>query len=173
TGAVTTLTPGGDPKVWLVLFVLVFGLAIPLAAWIGRKLARPWLRVVGVALGLGGGVANHLLLENDYPGVHFYAGWAAATLLGSSLRGASLPGLLERRAPRWLLRVLPPYSPRLLWPFRAAAALLAGAALTVQPTNAVALELLRLPGSIVAPQLASLRISDFAPAALLSRDEWL
>ncbi|MEO7329317.1 MAG: sulfatase-like hydrolase/transferase [Minicystis sp.] len=173
TGAVTTLTPGGNPTLWLGLFLTASGIAVMMVALIGRLLARRYLRWLGVLLGLAAGVANHLLLENDYPGVHFYLTWVAALLIGASLHGAALPGFLARRAPGWLRRVLPPYSPRLLWPLRAALCLIAGAALAVQPTNAVALELLRLPGTVVAPQLATLRVSDFPPLSPDTGDEWL
>ena len=74
-----------------------------------------------------------------------------------------------RRAPALIRRLLPPYSPRLLWPIRAALCLLAAAALAVQPTNAVALELLRLPGTVVAPELDP----ELAELAANGSIEWL
>ncbi|MEO7327451.1 MAG: sulfatase [Minicystis sp.] len=161
-GAVTTLTPGGNPTRWLVVFLALSGLGIAATAWIGHLLARPGLRFLGVALGLGAGVANHLLLENDYAGVHFYAAWAAATLIGASLQGMLLPAPLVARAPRHLRTGL-----------RAAAALIAATALVVPPRNAVALELLRLSGSVVTPELARLRAADFASPAPASDNRWL
>lgn len=173
TGAVTTLTPGGNPALWLSVFLAASGVAVAGVALIGRLFARPYLRWLPVLAGLAAGVANHLLLENDYPGVHFYLTWAAALLIGAPLHGARLPGLLARRAPPWMRRVLPPYAPRLLWPLRGALSLIAAAALAVQPTNAVALELLRLPGTVVAPQLAGLRVTDFPPLSPIAGDEWL
>ncbi len=173
TGAVTTLTPGGNPALWLSVFLAASGVAVAGVASIGRLFARPYLRWLPVLAGLAAGVANHLLLENDYPGIHFYLTWAAALLIGAPLHGARLPGLLARRAPPWMRRVLPPYAPRLLWPLRGALSLIAAAALAVQPTNAVALELLRLPGTVVAPQLAGLRVTDFPPLSPIAGDEWL
>ncbi len=159
-GAVTTLTPGGDPAVWLAVFLSLSGLGIAAAALLGRLLARPRVRFIGVALGLGAAVANHLLLENDYAGVHFYAAWAAATLIGASLQGLALPAWLV--APRPLIVGL-----------HASAALIAAASLVVPPRNAVAIELLRLSGSVVAPELARLRAADFTSAAPPSDDRWL
>jgi hypothetical protein len=172
TGAVTTLTPGGHPTFFLGLFLAASGVALSAAALAGRLLGRPYLRLLPVLLGLAAGVANHLVLENDYPGVHFFLAWAAALFLGASLRGATLPAFLARRAPSLVRRLLPPYSPRVLWPVRAALCLVAAAALAVQPTNAVALELLRLPGTVVAPELASLRVTDFPPSSQIAGDEW-
>jgi arylsulfatase A-like enzyme len=160
-GAVTTLTPGGDPTLWLGAFLILAGLGLAGAALLGRLLARPLVRFAGVAAGLAVGVANHLLLENDYPGVHFYAGWAAATLIGASLQGSLLPAPIRARM----------RSRGLAW-LRAAASLVAAISLIVPPRNAVALELLRLSGSFVAPELGRLRSADFAPSPP-SSDPWL
>src|SRR5262249_13523334 len=58
------------------------GLAIAAVAVIGRRLARPRLRLVGVMLGSAGAAASQRVLENDYPGVHLYLIFASAILIG-------------------------------------------------------------------------------------------
>jgi hypothetical protein len=160
-GAVTTLTPGGNPRLWLALFLGAAGLGIAGAALVGALLARPWLRLLAAPAALSVAIGNHLLLDGDYPGVHAYAGWAAATFLGASLTGLVAPSLLP--SPKRLS----------LDGLRALGSLLAATALVVPPKNAVALELLHLSGSFVAPQLARLRSRDFGAPPPPSGDRWL
>jgi hypothetical protein len=124
----------------LVLLVVAVSAVIPCAALLGRLLARPWLHLLGFAAALALAVANHLVLPDDYPGVHLVAALAAATLLGAAetVRAAP-PG--RRRARRG----------------RLALALAGALSLLVHPANSTSLAVQRVPGDVVAPWLARYR----------------
>lgn len=132
------------PGLQLVLAALV-ALVIPLAAFAGNLLARPRLRILGLALGAAGVLSNFILLRNDYFGAHFYLTWAAVTLGGASLKGAAVP---ITKAPPWLGRAL-----------HASAAVFGLLTILLWPSNTILIELFRLESSIVAPTLARLRAS--------------
>lgn len=148
TGAAASIF--GQPRAAFGMAALTAaaGLAIAGFARLGRLLARPRLRLAGVALGLAGGITNHFVLENDYPGIHLFIACSSATLIGASLAGASWPFELSSRATSVL---------------RAALASFAAWSLVVIPKNSVAVELLHLPGAALAPFLPRLRAADIAP----------
>jgi hypothetical protein len=145
TGLAAKLAPGRGTMVALGALLVASGVMVAAAAGAGRALARPWLRWAGVVVGVACMAANHWILENDYPGVHLYAAWSAAMLIGGSLTGLRVRRLVSGRATTSL---------------RAVAALACGAALVVPPSNAIGIELLRLSGAVVAPVLARLRSID-------------
>jgi arylsulfatase A-like enzyme len=143
--------PGGAVQVGLLAALAA---SVALAATTGDLLRRRrlWLpAVIGFALAA---IGNHFVLARDYPGIHAFAAAGAATLLGCAIADSST----ERAAAR----------------IPHAAALLIGAfTLLVPPDDAVALELHRSSGSVVAPLVARLRSDAPVPGTTGSRDPWL
>jgi hypothetical protein len=119
----------------LAALLATAGVAIAVAAKVGSLCARLKVRYAGVIAGLAVGAMNNFVLRHDYPGVHFYLAWGAATLMGASLAGIRFPFTL----PRVVLPIL---------------AVPAGVALGKVPMNSLQLELLRLPGAVAAPLVA-------------------
>jgi len=129
---------------WLAraLLVAIAAAGIPLAAGAGRLLARGVvLRAVAVAVAATIAAGNHYVVAHDYPGVHFFAAWAAAVIAGAALT-------------RWQ----PPLPE--LGRARLAVGLSVGLAsvwsLFVPPSNAVRVQLYRHAGCATAPWLARL-----------------
>jgi hypothetical protein len=135
-------------RVVLPSLVVLVAAGIPLAAALGRLLDRRFLRWLGVALLLALGVANELVLRNDYPGAHLYLAWAAATLAGAALAGLSLPRALGARAVRVGALVA-----------RGGLSLIAGYTLVVWPGTVVMMEMFKTSGAVLAPYMAVLRHS--------------
>jgi hypothetical protein len=65
-------------------------LALPASLAVGRALARPYLRLLGIGLAVALILANDRVLVNGYPGVHALISGCAATLLGGSLAGMAV-----------------------------------------------------------------------------------
>ena len=81
------------------LLTVAVALVIPAAAGLGRLVARPWVRWLGVLGAASLGAANEVALQNDYRAVHLFLAWAAATLGASAIATLPLPrALLSRRA---------------------------------------------------------------------------
>ena len=78
----------------LPLLIAVTALVVPVAAGVGRLLARPWVRWTGVLVAAGLGAANELVLQNDYRGVHLFLAWTAAALGSSAMANLPLPSAL-------------------------------------------------------------------------------
>lgn len=134
----------------LTAMTLGSGLAPPAAALIGRLVARPYLRWIGVVIGLAAAVANNLVLPQDYRGVHLFIAFGAAVLAGASLSGAQGPRFLGRalrtsRARRAGLGAL------------AVLALLGAATIVVPPRPPVNAEMFRIDGVVVMPAIARVR----------------
>lgn len=142
------------------------GVGLSAVAFVGRRLARPWLWPLGALIGAGGGVSNNFLLENDYSGVHLYLAVASATLIGASIGGIQRKRGAAPSRRRATVRAIGAWA-------RAPLALFGAWALIADPTNAVGIELQRVPGAVVAPVLARLRVGDFQPLAGASNDPWL
>jgi arylsulfatase A-like enzyme len=124
------------------LGVAIAGLAVPAAHVAGILMSRgPKLRLVSLAVALGFLVANHLVLRDDYAGLH-----GAITWLGATLGGLSLAPLVET-----LSRKMRPRARRVPLVFAACAGLFG---LAVPPSVSVRLELFREPGAISAWFLA-------------------
>lgn len=125
---------------WLYLAFLVVGTAtgIPAAAWVGSRFA--WLpsRFLAALAAVAAMAGNHFFAPHDYPGMHFFISWGAATLLGATIAAPADP----TRRDRWL---------------RLALSVLSFWALVIPPSNEVRLELFRLSGSSVAPWAARLQ----------------
>jgi arylsulfatase A-like enzyme len=150
TGLAQQLARSGSSEPWHVGLTGLAGLSVPLAALVGRALARRWLRLVGCAFAAGAAIANHLLLRHDYAGIHAMIAIASASLGGSALGGATLPW---RAPPSPRLR-------RVAVAAGAAACAAASIAVLIRPSNAVGIELFLIDGAIVAPLLARARQAD-------------
>ncbi|APR86307.1 Phosphonate monoester hydrolase [Minicystis rosea] len=127
----------------LALLIVIVAAAVPAAAFAGRMLARPWLRAVGVVLGVAVAMANHFVLPGDYPGMHLVAAIVAATLFGAALTSSSAPP-----------------GGRVTFVLRGALGMFGLWAVIARPSNSVALAIHRIPGDVVAPWLARLRERD-------------
>jgi arylsulfatase A-like enzyme len=143
------------------------GAGMAAVAFVGRLLARPWLWLLGAAVGTAASALNHFVLENDYPGVHLYIAVAAATLIGASIGAVRGSRGVARSRRRERVRAIGSWA-------RAPLALFGAWALIAAPSNAVVIELMRLPGAVVIPVLARLRTGDFmmTPDGA-STDPWL
>ncbi|WP_143140928.1 sulfatase-like hydrolase/transferase [Nannocystis exedens] len=109
--------------------------AVPLAYLAGRRMARSRVRWIAVAIAVVAAVVNTQILPVDYPGVHAFLAWTAATLAGAALAGTPS---------RWHL----PPAPRRV--AVVVTAILAGATVAIDPGNAVRVELTRLDSALLA-----------------------
>jgi len=126
-----------------VAFVVLCGLAIPTSHLVGALLSPyKWLRWLPVLLAIGGITTNHLLLRDDYPGVHGAISWTAATLMGAALA----PAVAVRVAARLSWRGRPRGARYGL----AAGLAIALAGLLIAPSNPVRLAQFREPGASAA-----------------------
>ncbi len=109
--------------------------------WLMRRLTRlrGVQRGLGFALGVGLQVANNLLLESDYRGLHIFA-----ALLASSIVAAAV---VELRLPKFFARPALRFAPL---PVLAATSL----SIALQPSNVVRQELSRLDGAVLVSPLA-------------------
>lgn len=132
----------GPPRFWEAVTVGAVALVIPLLA-VGTlalvertsgsrgAIIRDLVALGGVALA----VTNHFVLENDYGGLHLFASWAAAIVLGVAA-AIELPWRISPRARLAALTAL---------------TAVAICSVVVKPRNPVALELRRQTGSSLAP----------------------
>ncbi|MFT3767651.1 MAG: sulfatase-like hydrolase/transferase [Minicystis sp.] len=120
-----------------VLLTFVSSFAISAAHLVGAFFSRyPRLRFLPFLAGLGGLVANHLFLADDYFGIHCAVAWIAATLAG-----AAIAPLAERA-------VLALYAGPRGRVVLGAAGAFAIFGLLFPPSNAVRFELFRQPVSL-------------------------
>lgn len=77
--------------------VALFSLAVPAAFLIGRLLARPYWRWIGMIIGVFASSTHALILNDFYHGIHLFIVLAATTLFAASLAGAVLPAWITRR----------------------------------------------------------------------------
>lgn len=136
----------------LPISVFATSLAIPLAAAIGTLLARPWLRLAGVASGLALAATNAIGFVQNYPALHLLAGCTAAILIGASLEGSPFLSRLPLTSSPSSHRGAHARTAAL-----AAASLLAALSLISRPSNEVTIHLSRLPSASLAPFIAELR----------------
>lgn len=147
-GLVRRQAAESSATVWYTLDCLALGAATAAVAAFARLLARPYLCWLTVAGALCVGVANHLILRYDYPGVHFFAAWAAALALGGSLSTIPIPFPVTRRVREGSL-------------VAAVAITVASVpSLIVRPSGRVWQDLFRSPGSVVAPLLARIKTAE-------------
>lgn len=130
-------------------------LAVPAAFLAGMLARRRWLRPFGPVVAVAAAVANHLVLEADYSGLHLALVWTAVAFAGSAMTGAVVPEVLVRRPPRAAAVVA-----------EAAVALLAAATLVVWPPSRVLVEIGKTDGTVLMPFLARLRGPDDSVAAI-------
>lgn len=146
---------------WMVVLTFAVALLVPLALAAGNLLARPWLRLAGVA----GGLALTALHADNYPqsylGLHLWCALLAAVAIGASLRGSALVNLVTRIPRRAQIGLA------------AAMAVPAMASLVAWPSNAVVLHLTRNPGAALVPFLEQLRVREMGLARIPpSQKEW-
>lgn len=133
------VSSGPAGELLFALFVGLCGAALPVAhalgAWWGRRRALRW---VVRALAAGAIVTSHLIVRDDYAGLHAAIEWTAATAAFASL-AAPIARLTARRAGRLAFGAL---------------ALAGAAGIAVPPSNRTRLELFRAPGAIGAWAMA-------------------
>jgi len=112
-------------------------------------LARPYWRLLGIALGLTLIAVRPAVMPNDYRGIHLVGGLSAVTLYAASLAGL--------RYPRRLSVIVRFFSdPNIAKPTLATFALAASLSLVKPPSSAVAVELMSTTSSILPYYLLSL-----------------
>ena len=145
-GTAHKLASFAPERLWLGLLVVAVGLSVPLTVRLGSLLACGLAtRLVGVALGLGLGITNELILLNNYASVHLFLAWVAALALGAVLTGAPLPRLV-RGMPKTLVNATV-----------APLALIATASVIVPPPHSVNRRLQTIAGAVVAPLFGQMR----------------
>lgn len=142
-GVVGRLPQTVPSSAWNVLLVLAAGAGVAAAAWVGRLLARSYVRWLGVLFGLALAGANHFVATHDYPGIHFFVAFAAATFIGAVL--------VARPAPAHRRGSALGHGTRLLLAVPAAFVLI------VAPSNSVGVQLYRGAQAVVAPWATRLR----------------
>lgn len=115
-------------------------------AYAARRLDRPGYRWIAVAPAVGLAVANHFMLQFNYPATHFFAAWIAALILGNALAGAAVP-------------LRPRVSRRVGIAARVVVGAACLAAVSVPPRATVWQALFRTSGSVLAPLLARVQHS--------------
>jgi arylsulfatase A-like enzyme len=126
------------------------------AAWPSASSKRP-LAIMALSIALGAAVANHLVLDASYPGIHLATHVAVGLLAGLGLAGLARRRLSGRRLAGRLSRA------RVV--AAAAVALAAAASLVVWPSNSVLVALSRDPTAALVPFLARLHDGSGAAAA--------
>lgn len=121
---------------------LAVAAAVPIAALLGRLAARPWVRIAPSLVALGMAIASHVVLPDDYPGMHLVAAMASAALFGAAI---ATPDADRKRYEKFVVAALVP---------------IAAWALLFRPPSTVAVAVQRVPGDVIAPWLARLRDRD-------------
>jgi hypothetical protein len=139
----TVILDGALELLLFPLYLVLAGLAVPAAYLIGALSARlPRVeRIAGLAIGIGGMIAGHVLMRDDHPDVHTAIAWVSACVAGAVLAPAVVARLSIRR--------------RALAPALALGAAAIGC-LAWSPSNAVRLEVFREPGAVAEWLLAQL-----------------
>lgn len=149
------LAAGGSVTPWLLGMLAAAAALIPLMAVVGRLARGSIAAIVTVLVGLGLASANHLVLAQNYPGVHLFVAWGAAVLVAESIaRPASAAPPPARGLARWA---------RLASLLLACA--VAGASVVARIPDPVLVEMLRRPGTVFAPWLARLHVARALTAA--------
>lgn len=139
----------GPRSDWVLpLLCAVLALTIPAAALASRLPGRTAFRAPGIGVGLALIAVNGRVLQNDYPGGHFWIAATGATLLSASLAGLVLPPRIARAA-----AALTPHG---AWVALAAAAALAVASIAIAPPGPVKTELLERDTAFLARPLSTL-----------------
>jgi arylsulfatase A-like enzyme len=127
-----------------VLFAVATGFAVPAAHVLGAAFSGfRRLRLVPVVVGVGGMIADHLALRDDYFGPHGFIAWVAATLAGAALAPPAERAVLALAAGRRGRVAM------------GAVLCFALAGLVVPPPNAVRFELFRQPCAVAPWALAA------------------
>ena len=156
------------------LMATLVAISVPISAWLGRYLARHVGYTPVVLLALALALGHQLVLSNLYLGIHAYATWCAAILGTAGLQpvAARLEQWFAHRSP-WLRKVT--------LTFLTAVAV---ASLLVRTPSNVGIQMVQLPGSVVAQWGAvvlrrlprsAVREATRTPSAPTPRDEatWL
>ncbi len=81
----------------LAATVVLAALGVPVAFGLGRLLARPFVRWLGIGAAAAILTTHSLVLTTTYHGLHLFMGFAGTTLFGASLAGAAIPVVVARR----------------------------------------------------------------------------
>jgi hypothetical protein len=123
-----------DVALWASLLATAL---LPLTAWeIGRLLARSWLRLLPIGLGLAAQVGNQLVLTADYRGLHLFATLLAGVLVAAGCSGVARSWSGDGPKRPWRGVVL-----------SAAVSAAAAVSVVLPPSNAVRVELSRVEGT--------------------------
>ena len=129
-------------KILLAASTFAITLGVPIAHALGRLLARPWWRWLGMAMG-GAIVATHArVLSEFYHGIHFWIVATAVTFFASALAGAVLPITLARVLANCT-------GPRIRNVMLAFLSVCAAISIGHRPPSAVAMALVRNDGSLL------------------------
>ncbi|WP_434421641.1 sulfatase-like hydrolase/transferase [Nannocystis pusilla] len=127
----------GRERAGLVDVVLTVALAqaVPLAYLVGRRMAAPRVRWIAAAVATIAALVNTRILPVDYPGVHAFLAWTAATLAAAALAG--MPWRWRLSPAAWRVSV-------------GVAVIFAVGAVVIDPGNTVRVELTRLDSALLA-----------------------
>jgi len=122
------------------LAAALVAMCVPISAWLGQEFVRRIGYTPLVLLALSLALGHQLVLSNLYLGIHAYATWCAAILGAAGLQplAARLEQYFEHRS-RWMRK--------LTLTFLTAAAV---ASLLVRTPSDVGIQMVQLPGSVVA-----------------------
>ena len=162
SGVAERLSHSGNIEPWVLALSSATALVVPVARLAAALLVRVRLRVFVACLGLALGIANHSLLHRGYAGLHLYAAWTAAMLLGGALTGVPLPSVLARLRERRRLGAA----------VRGALCVAAAASLVIRPPSSVLIELFKLPGAPFASFVARLQEGAHSTAVVHRPDQW-
>jgi arylsulfatase A-like enzyme len=145
-GAIDRWTESEGGELLVRLLSAGLALSIPALFFVGRLLARPRFRLLGLLAGTALIAANDYVLVNGYPGGHFWIAASGATLVSASLSGLPLGA--------WAGHLAEPRPLRL-----GLAALVLGALLSIalEPPSRVGVALLERDTAYLAPTLTSFR----------------
>ena len=154
------------PGLVLAGLVAVFAAALPLTLLAGELASRRGLGGLGLAAGVALLAAHPFVLAGDYPAVHLYLAWSAATLCAAALGGLRLPRwaqAIRARSRRWCTLGL------------GLASLLAATSVVATPRATLAVDLLASSSSVLAPYLGRLHVWSRAGAVTIpaSLQPWL
>lgn len=153
----------GPTVLYVGLLVVAVAAGIPAAAWFGRRSSRGRWRWIVAGAGAAAAAGNHFFVPNDYPAMHLFVAWTAATAIAFSIARAAP----RARAISW--RAVGS---------RIALGAVCAWAVVAAPSNAVQLSLARSSSAVVAPWLARMHapqaseveaVSGFDPTWFRSR----
>jgi len=159
-GLVRRQATEGSTSLWYALDCVAVGVGVAVMMSLAKVMARPYLRWGTVVAGLVVAIGNHLILRFNYPGLHFFALWAAALALGTSLSTLPIKRGIRRRGREALLVA------------SVAVVVASFPSLLVRPSSQVWQDLFRSPGSALAPLLARIKTADEVVPLVIEGSPW-